>query len=326
MSGVEGNEERKKSRATGWLRIAVSIAVLAVISLFAPIGELVGRMREVSPILWLGVLGGFLVGHAFAAAKWRWMIGGGLSYPRALKAHFAGLAANLALPGVAGGDLVRAGIVMKGSDRKTALAIGSLGDRLIDTASLIVIAAIGAFWLGARAGVSPALIGAAAAATILAAAVSILAMKPIARFIRSRSFGGKIGKLSQAAADALEELADRRGALVGCAAISIVVQAGFALLNALIARDIGVGSSFAAWLFAWPLAKLVATLPISFGGLGVREASIASLMAPLGYPAAGVVAASLIWQTILYAAGAIGALAQSIKVDAVTGQAEASHG
>ena len=94
-----------KSRATGFLRIAVSGALLAALLAFAPIGDLLARMKAVSPILWLAVLAGFLLGHAFSAAKWRWVIGGGISYPRALKAHFAGLAANIALPGVAGGEL-----------------------------------------------------------------------------------------------------------------------------------------------------------------------------------------------------------------------------
>lgn len=326
MSTAGGGTTKAKSRATGFLRIGVSVAILLFIFSFAPISELLARMKLVSPLLWLGVFGGFLVGHAMSAAKWRWMIGGAVSYPRALKAHFAGLAANLAMPGVAGGDIVRAGLVMKGSQKKTALAIGSFADRLIDTASLIIIAAIGAFWLGARAGVNPAGLALVAAATIGAGIAGVVLLKPIARLMRKSAPAGKFGVIVNDVADAAEEMSTRRGALIGCAAISIIVQFGFSIMNALIAQNIGAGTSIAAWVFAWPLAKLVATLPISFGGLGVREASIAGLMSPLGYQTTGVVAASLVWQTIQFATGGLGALAHLISPAHKRAPAESNHG
>jgi uncharacterized membrane protein YbhN (UPF0104 family) len=315
-----------KKRIAGVIRIVASAIVLAVVLKFVSAGAVLDQMRATSPLLWLAVLAGFVAGHAAAAAKWRWMIGGTIPYRQALKAHFAGLAANLALPGVAGGDLVRAGLVMKGSDRKTALAVGSLADRLIDTASLVVISAIGAIWLGARAGVDIAPLSAAAAATIAAGGVCVAQMRRISRFVRRFAPTGKIGAIIADVADAMDEMTKRRGVLIGCAVLSVAIQFAFACMNASIALQIGVDAPIAAWVFAWPLAKLIATLPISFGGLGVREASLAGLMAPLGYPAAGVVAASLVWQTILYAGGALGALAQLIGANQKKIAAETGHG
>jgi uncharacterized membrane protein YbhN (UPF0104 family) len=309
---AEARASQRAGRLTAaFLRIGVSAAILAVIFAFVPAGELLGRMRLVSPALWISVLFGFLVGHAVAAAKWRAMIGGSISYRRALQAHFAGLAANIALPGAAGGDLVRAGLAMKGSGRKTALALGSLADRLIDTAALLVVAAVGAFWLGARAGVSPLAIGTGAVVAVGGGIAAVIFLRPISRFLRMRSAGGRIGRIVSDAAAALEELAARRRAVAACAVVSIGIQFAFASMNAAIAQDLGLESSWSAWVFAWPLAKLVAMLPISFGGIGVREASLAGIMAPLGYDAAGVVAASLVWQTVLIAAGLTGALAQA---------------
>jgi uncharacterized protein (TIRG00374 family) len=327
MADAATARAKTKSRATGFIRIGVSLAILAAILTFAPLDDLVARMRMVSPVLWIGVLCGFIAGHMLAAAKWRWMIGGAVSYPRALRAHFSGLAANLALPGVAGGDIVRAGLVMKGSGRKTALAVGSLADRLIDTAALIVISAIGAAWLGARAGVHPASLAIIAALTIGAGVATIIFIGPVAALMHKLApRQGKAGALIHDVADALEEMSARRGALVGCASLSIGIQFAFALMNGVIARNIGAETSLAAWVFAWPLAKLVATLPISFGGLGVREASIAGLMTPMGYSAAGVVAASLVWQSIQFATGGLGALAHVLTQRGKEATAGASHG
>jgi uncharacterized protein (TIRG00374 family) len=310
---ADGKGDNKAKARNGLiLRVGVSVAILGAIFAYLPAGELLSRMASVSPALWVAVFAGFLIGHAASAAKWRWMIGGAISYPRALKAHFAGLAANLALPGVAGGDVVRAGMVMKGSDRKTALAVGSLAERLIDTAALIVVAAAGAAWLGAREGVDPAAVSFAAAATVIVGLVGVAFLKPIAGVIRKLNVKGKAGRLLGDVADALVDMSTRPGAILGCALLSIAVQFSFALMNGALAASLGAGTPLAAWVFAWPLAKLVATLPISFGGIGVREASIAGLMTPLGYAASGVVAASLVWQTIQISAGVLGGLMQGL--------------
>ena len=63
-----------------------------------------------------------------------------------------------------------------------------------------------------------------------------------------------------------------------------------------------------ALLYAWSLAKLIAIVPISLAGLGVREASLAVLMTPLGADPAKVVAVGLMWQVVLFAAGMLGGI------------------
>jgi uncharacterized membrane protein YbhN (UPF0104 family) len=71
--------------------------------------------------------------------------------------------------------------------------------------------------------------------------------------------------------------------------LSFAIQGGFVLLNVLLARAMGIEAPVAVWLFAWPLAKLVALAPVSLGGIGVREVAIAGLMVPFGVDAAAVV-------------------------------------
>ena len=85
------------------------------------------------------------------------------------------------------------------------------------------------------------------------------------------------------------------------------------MLAVMLAEGLGVEAPLAVWLFAWPLAKILAVAPISLGGIGVREASLAGLMAPFGADPAGVVAASLIWQGVLFVTGALGAAAWLIS-------------
>ncbi|PYU09947.1 MAG: TIGR00374 family protein, partial [Acidobacteria bacterium] len=53
-----------------------------------------------------------------------------------------------------------------------------------------------------------------------------------------------------------------------------------------------------AWLFAWPLAKLSALLPVTQGGIGVREVALAALAAPFGAAPVLTVAVGLVWEAI----------------------------
>ena len=91
-------------------------------------------------------------------------------------------------------------------------------------------------------------------------------------------------------------------------AMSASIQAVLIWLSIQLATPVGVHIPAAAWFFGWPLAKIIATLPLSLGGLGVRESSLAALLVPFGANAAQVVASGLAWQAILYLAGALGAL------------------
>ena len=90
--------------------------------------------------------------------------------------------------------------------------------------------------------------------------------------------------------------------------VVLAIQVVLILLALLIARAVGLEISAFVWAFAWAIAKLVAVLPISLGGLGVREAILAALLTPFGAIATVVVAAGLVWQAVLISAGAFGGL------------------
>jgi uncharacterized membrane protein YbhN (UPF0104 family) len=79
-------------------------------------------------------------------------------------------------------------------------------------------------------------------------------------------------------------------------------------LNACLGAACGLHLPLWAWLFAWPLAKLASMVPVSLGGLGVREAALVSLLVPFGADAASVVAAGLAFEAVIIIGGLIGGL------------------
>ena len=98
------------------------------------------------------------------------------------------------------------------------------------------------------------------------------------------------------------------------------IQMTFLLLTMCIAVLCGLSLPVAAWLFAWPLAKLAAVLPLTQGGIGVREAALVGLLATFGAPASLVLAAGLVWEGVIIAGGLIaGAVAFAVGRSRRTG-------
>ncbi len=291
------------------VRLTVSAVALATIFYLIPVDSVTNAAKQISAPLWVAALALFLAGHAAAAAKWRLLLGNGISYQQAFRAHLAGLAANLTLPGVAGGDVVRAALAMRNTQDKSRVVIGSISDRLLDTLGLAIIALVGGYvaWGSKSSGTQLRWLLLAAAAGLIGA----LAAAPLFdRLLTKRPAMGRIGRLAQKFVAVAADLSRQPERLLLCLVISMAVQCLFVLINIALARAAHVDAPVAAWFFAWTVAKIIAIAPISLGGLGIREASMASLLKPFGADPAGVIATGLIWQSVLYASGAIGLLVQ----------------
>ena len=73
---------------------------------------------------------------------------------RRRRAHFAGLAANLCLPGAIGGDTVRAGLAQAAMKDGAQVVAGATVDRLIDMVALLTLSCLGLIltWESAEGG------------------------------------------------------------------------------------------------------------------------------------------------------------------------------
>jgi len=283
------------------IRTVVSVSVVAVLVAVASTDGLRQAFGEIRGAVWLASLAVFLAGHALNAAKYCWL----LQDPRAtlglcLRAHFAGLVANLGLPGVAGGDVVRATYLLPHGVAPRAATVASVLDRLVDTATLGLLIGAGALVAGVPPALSTANIG--IRWPLIAAATGALVLGAAAVVLLKRKKGGSGVSLASLAAD----IRGRAGALAAAVAVTAVVQSAFVLTNVWMAADLGLDIGTAPWFVAWPLSKIIAILPISLGGIGVREAALVSLLAPFGAPSALVFASGLLWQGVLMVSGLLG--------------------
>jgi uncharacterized membrane protein YbhN (UPF0104 family) len=299
MSGAKA----RGSVATVLLRAAVSVGLVAALLTWLPTGRLLGQIGRIGAVTWLLVVALFLGGHAISAMKWRMLIaraGAPVTPFVALRAHAAGLCANLCLPSIVGGDVIRAGLIVRSAGRLEAVALGSLADRLIDTTALLTIAGSAALLVAGLASPSTT--------TALVSVGSALSLAAVAGFVATRVLSTarvppRLTRVAERVRQALDALLAAPGTGAAALALSLLVQGGFVGLNLVLARAIGLELPASVWMFAWPLAKLVALVPVSLGGIGVREVALAALLAPFGVEATLAVAQSLAWEAVLVIAG-----------------------
>ena len=287
------------------IRAAVSGVVVAILLAVIPFHAVVDSLKQLSPLVGFASLALLFSGHFLNAIKLRLLLGdvdashGGSRGLTAacVRAQFAGLIANIGLPGLAGGDLVRAAYLapITGIAR---VAVASFVDRVIDTLMIVALIAVAL----PLAGLPPGIAGAAERAGLWIGGGIVLMAIVGAIALRLRRFAGIAASLSQA----WTSLKARPSALAGALVISLVVQTTFVMTNLWMARQVGVKTSLAAWFVAWPLSKLVAVLPISLGGIGVREAVLVACLAPYGAEREAVLASGFLWQALYLVTALLG--------------------
>lgn len=290
------------------LKVAVSVGLLALLFVLLPWHAVQEAVLRIDPLIWAGVLGGSLVAQMVGIMKWRYFVNAGRAGLRGVDAvlcYTAGLFANLCLPGIIGGDLLRMGLAGRLTGRPEAVLWGGVSDRATDMLALGALAVVGSLLSGQSltgwaAQVVPVLLVVALVVTLIAG--PLLFRRPLARW--PRRFRRTVGRSLVAFRRMRRQPAVAARGFV----LSVGIQSASILLLAWLGRSVGIDVSIWVWFFAWPLVKLVALLPISLGGIAVREASLAALLSGFGVPPARSVVASLLWQAVVIFHGLLGGL------------------
>jgi uncharacterized membrane protein YbhN (UPF0104 family) len=207
------------------------------------------------------------------------------------------LFANLCLPSIVGGDVLRATLAGRATNRLEVVVLAGVADRLIDVASLAFFIVGAGFLMGDLAAGGPLQLIAIAGGTAGVLSVLFLLRLPLCRW--PRRLRRRAGRFLVS----LRALRRRPRAAVAAIALSLTIQGSFVFLNAWFGASIGIQVPWITWFLVWPLAKLSGLIPISLGGLGVRDATLAALLVPFGVPAAQGFVVSLLWQSVLIVGG-----------------------
>lgn len=286
------------------LRVAASLALLALAWRLAGGEALLTLLAGADPA-WLAAAVAISVPmQALSAARWRYTcarLGLALGWRRALADYYLASLANMVLPGGVAGDLarvVRHGRAQRpdaeGRYRRAAHAV--MLERAAGQGALLVLLAAGAAaQLGRFPWLVPWLAGAAAA---LAAG--------LAAFLVAARLGGPGSAPALLLADARRGFLPARTAALQ-AVLSLAVVGSYLAAYWCATRAVHAPLDPLLTLLAVPLVLTAMALPVSVGGLGVREASAAALWPLLGLDGGAGAAAALCYGAAMLAGSLPGA-------------------
>lgn len=265
------------------------------------------RLLHTSPIMLILAVAAYAILQSLSAFKW-WLIARATNvyFPvhDAVPAYFIGMFFNLFLPGIIGGDTVRAYLVsQRAQPRSLPLLMGTIyAQRATGFAVMVILGFIGAAWLGGR---SEALVRPALTITGIALiAVTGMLAALLGWRSASRWWQQKIGKFSEGAFKFLTH----PHTTLAVFAISFAYHIGLDGILLMLGYTSGMHASF--WAYAAMVASLtvISMLPIAIHGLGVRELAAAQLWALVGVPRDAALLWALLWRAMAWLCAAPGGL------------------
>lgn len=252
----------------------------------------------------------FLYGQYLAAQRWRGVLtagGVGVSRFQVLRLNLVGTFIGNFLPGQGSGDLIKSAFLFgRFPGRRAFLMASVVYDRLLGLSAMLTLAVVGALLLGWHTD-DWSLVTVVGWLLLFSAGVLV----PLAYLHRFRPlrnfFANRLGKRFTGFSGEIAELVKNRQLLVRSFVLSMIFQLSWALSLWMMLRAVVEDAPPVPVLLAAPLSVLVASVPVSLGGLGVREGAFSLLMQRFGIAADPATAGALLSLVPLLIASFLGA-------------------
>lgn len=263
----------------GWLQTALGLGLLAWLLHSISWEQLYTTLTRAHPAWVLGAILIVIV-HTVASA-WRWQVllqialGERLPLLPLTRYYFISGFFNNFLPANIAGDLMRAGTLFKQGHDKVAASSTVIAERILNLASLCLLAVWALLYGGLPIGLggTPIVAGTIVTGGVAgAAALAALWLRPPARL------KGLVGQV-----DATVKQYLRAPSLVGGAiAMTMGIHLMLMLVTYCTFRSVGLDLSLRINLVVYAIAALALALPLTIQGIGVREGVYVGLLALVG--------------------------------------------
>lgn len=296
-----------KTRLLLVLRIVVTAAILWWIVERIDLAQVGSRLANANLLLIALAVVLLVAQWALVTVRWRWMLlrqGSGIGYGTVGLVYGVGLFFNQVLPSTIGGDVVRVVTLARQGVRLGPATRSVVCDRVFGTMALVALVALTlpVLWSVVDSAVAAAGLTAVVAGALVGFTVVLVAARQVAALPWIGRFVGTVA-------------ADLRGAALAPEALLLVVVLGIAvhLLSVLVfesvALGLGVDIAPAHALVLVPPVLLLAAVPVSIGGWGLREGGFVGAFALVGVNGTDIVAVSIAFGLVATAVGALGGLA-----------------
>lgn len=292
-------------------KILVSLALLAFLLARIDIAELLGVLSNVNPWLFLLALALYFLAIVIGAVKWQVLVKAqeiDASVGALLSYSLVGLFFGNFLPSNVGSDVIRAYDLARATPGKgEAAAISVLVDRLMGLVAFfttaVVMASLAAAMLAQVTAMREIELATVGAAILFLVACTLLFSRRLARrfaFLFDTGPFRRFKPVAQKVYSALQVYRFRYRALGLNIALSLLIVAITALVWYVVGRSVGIDSvSFFYYLLFNPLIAFVLLIPISFNGLGPKEAAAVFFFGLIGVSHERALSMSLLFHLII---------------------------
>jgi uncharacterized membrane protein YbhN (UPF0104 family) len=296
---------RWRSAVTLAAKVAVSGGLLGLVLANVDLDSILKTLRNADPfyvLLWY-----VSVPIANGLAAWRWTIlAPHLSFATALKYTWIGVFFGQVLPGSILGDVAKGvSLALSDSRSRTGLASSIIAEKVIGLAALVLIFDFACAVIYTReAGDAPPgrqLVLMALTLSLLgvvgAGVATVLAFRPGILPLASAPAG--LARGATHVATAIRQYAGQPALLIRTFGISLGIHAVYIVGTyiSFLALGLEPGLLFAA--IVYPVLAIVLLVPVTFSGIGLRDATLVMLFTLFGLSSASGVALS--WLTLLTA-------------------------
>ena len=281
------------------LRAIVGIAIVTFLVWRYDARSILKMLGRERPAYFAAAIGIYLSTLVLSAYRWRLLaaiLRLDAPFTDFLAFRFIATFTNTLIPGVAGGDALRAIYLGRRTSHLGEAVASVLADRIVGLIGLFWLAAIAAILLKERG--LPSVLTTPPILTGLITLALCVVSPLIIRFVqvmpsRFSRYGGFI-----------VTYLEHRNALLAALALSVMVQSVLAVCQYLLALGIGIEAPLTLFLLFVPIAGVFASLPLTINGLGVREGAYLVLFGIAGVDRTNAIALGLLW----FACTTIGAL------------------
>ena len=314
--------KKNKKRLFSALRIIISglLIYFLIRTQFKDISSVTGIIRSADIILLLLAASTHIFGICITVVRWKTLLKTqkmDLSFGFLISSAFVGLFFNNLLPTSVGGDIYRAYDVAKKTGRPVEISLSVvLVGRLTGMISTMVFA-IAALFLGFTTIGERSVIIPIAIFFFICLVVVFLVLNPsvlkLGRIISKIKFLNKIKQKLTNTYQTFLNFKKFKWALVRVFTYSLLLQFSVILFYYFVARAFGIELGLISFLFIVPIVTIIAMIPISIGGIGLRENSLVFIMVALGAVRERAALSSLTIFLFLLFFGIIGGLVYIIR-------------
>ncbi len=237
----------------------------------------------------------FLASNLLGAIQWRALLqasGIRLSLIRVLVYYLQGLFFGLFLPASVGADVSRVYDATKHSGEFGGSVAATVMDRLVGLYSIGMMAVVALLITleNLPVPILAPIVGFAVVNLAVCLALFSRRASNVLRGLARRFPKRRVSDALVGLVDALHGLRRRPGLLVWVFGLSLVVQVLRIFVHYQVALAMGISLPLRTFFVIIPILAVLVALPISFGGIGIRESAAVTLFGQVGLPATEAVA------------------------------------